>query len=132
MTLGWVEAQQGFDRTGLAGNTLHRSCFNTMVIALIILITTIILSVKSDINTSILIPTNISYASIIFIILIELEWPATPCKDPVPPHCHRLNSIDCEGSHIQNKHALGSPGCENGLVNKKMIVDCVLVTKGIT
>ena len=93
MTLGWVEAQQGFDRTGLAGNTLHRSCFNTMVIALIILITTIILSVKNDINTSILIPTNISYASIIFIILIELEWPATPCIDPVPPNCHLASIV---------------------------------------
>ena len=129
MTLGWVEAQRGFDRTGLAGNTLHRSCFNTMVIALIILITTIISSVT---NTSITNSTNISYATIIFIILRELEWPATICIDPDPPNCHRLNSIDCEGSHIQNKHALGSPGCENGLVNKKMIVDCVLVTKGIT
>ena len=132
MTLGWVEAQRGFDRTGLAGNTLHRSCFNTMVIALIILITTIILSVKSVINTSITNSTNVSYAAIILIILRELEWPAIICIDPVPPNCHRLNSIDCDCCHIQNKLAPGSPGCENGLVNKKMIVDCVLVTKGIT
>ena len=107
MTLGWVEAQRGFDRTGLAGNTLHRSCFNTMVIELIILITSDITNFRSITNTSITISNNISYA-IIFIILIKLEWSATICIDPVPPNCHRLNSIDCDYSHIQNKLALTS------------------------
>ena len=85
MTLGWVEAQQGFDRTGLAGNTLHRSCFNTMVIELIILITSDITNFRSITNTSITISTNVFYATIIFIVLIELEWPAPPCIDLVPP-----------------------------------------------
>ena len=74
MTLGWVEAQQGFDRTGLAGNTLRRSCFNTMVIALIILITSDITNFRSITNTSITITNNISYA-IIFIILFWNEMP---------------------------------------------------------
>ena len=106
MTLGWVEAQRGFDRTGLAGNTLHRSCFNTMVIALIILITTIILSVKSVINTSILIPTKISYASIIFIILIELEWPSTPCIDPVPDNPIVIASIVLIAIEVISKTSL--------------------------